>query len=109
MNQICFMDEIRFEEALKLIEAGETVKLKFVTLDVRRKTGGKIREFVGVITKPKHQRENNNAVLASSGKRNHYTNFTRNFYSVLNGHVTMDQRTVHLPLILEVNGRKMML
>ena len=103
------MDEIRFEEALKMIEAGEIVKLKFVTLDVRRKTGGKIREFVGVITKPKNQRTTNQAVLSSSKPRNHYTNFTRNFYTVLNGHITMDQRTVHLPLVLEVNGRTMML
>ena len=103
------MDEIRFEEALKMIEAGEIVKLKFVTLDVRRKTGGKIREFVGVITKPKNQRTTNQAVLSSSTPRNHYTNFTRNFYTVLNGHITMDQRTVHLPLVLEVNGRTMML
>lgn len=103
------MNEIRFEEALKLIESGATVKLKFVSLDVRRKTGGKIKEFVGVVTKPKEQRKANQAIVSTGKARNHYSNFTRNFYTVLNDRITMDQKTVHLPLILEVNGQKMML
>ena len=103
------MNEIRFEDALKLIESGATVKIQYVSLDIRRKTGGKVKEFVGVVTKPKEQRKTNQSIVSTGKARNHYSNFTRNFFTVLNDRITMDQKTVHLPLILEVNGQKMML
>lgn len=103
------MNEIRFEDALKLIESGATVKIQYVSLDIRRKTGGKVKEFVGVVTKPKEQRKTNQSIVSTGKARNHYSNFTRNFFTVLNDRITMDQKTVHLPLILQVNGQKMML
>lgn len=105
------MNVIRFEEAMHEALSGLPVKLKFVTFDHRRKTGsGQIREMEAVATQPINvaaEKKNTNSVKSTVA--NHKDHFTRAFYECIDGYPTSVIRKVHMELLLEVNGKKVML
>lgn len=95
-------------QALEIIESGKVVKLLYVPFDKKRKTGGgkKTLEEV-VITVPKSERDPSKATEMKAA--NHRKNDTRNFYRCINGVSTSSIVTVHIFLMLEVDGIKIML
>lgn len=104
------MNVITFENAIHLLESGSPVLVKYCTFDRRRKTGGKIKEQELVITRMEHERVSSEIAKQKSDKaQNHYDNFTRNCFQCINGQPTMSVKTIHLPLILEINKMRVML
>jgi hypothetical protein len=104
------MSVVRFEDAVKEIDTGSIIRLKYVTCDRKRKTGGEIREMDCVVTIPKEKRISaERAAKKTDRKQSHFENFTRNFYQCINGRPTMVIKKVHLVLVLELNGKKVML
>lgn len=93
---------------MDLIESGKVINITYVQLDVRRKTGGKIKSIEAVITKSKSVREATKVegVIAT---QNHYSNFTRNLYQCMEGEQTASVKKIHCHLLLEINGMKVML
>jgi hypothetical protein len=104
------MNFIRFEDAVKLIDSGELLKIQYVSLDLNRKTGGKLRTITGKVTKAKHERISAE-ILSNSEvkKKNHYTNFTRIFTLYMGERPTSAMKPVHLPLVLMLNDKRVML
>lgn len=104
------MNVIRFEEAMQEALSGLPVKLKFVTFDQKRKTGGQIREMQAVATRPTNvATEKNYTTPGKSAVANHKEHFTRSFFECIESHPTSVIRKVHMELLLEVNGKKVML
>lgn len=104
------MERITIKEALSIIDTGKTVSLSYVSYDKKRKTGGDLKFLPEVIvTNPK---ENSGAVqLNPNSERspNNFDNSTRNFYTCINGKPTSSLRKIHVFLILEIDGKKVML
>lgn len=104
------MNFIRFEDAVKIIDSGEVLKIQYVTLDLNRKTGGKLRTITGKVTKAKHERISaENLENSSVKKKNHYSNFTRIFTLYMGDRPTSSMKPVHIPLILMLNDKRVML
>lgn len=104
------MNVISFEDAIELLESGKPVWVRYVSYDKRRKTGGKIKDHELVITKMKSDRVSTEEAKKRTAKAsNHYDNFTRNCFQCIDGNVTMSVKTIHLPLILQINNLNMML
>lgn len=104
MNVICF------EDAIKLLESGQPILVRYVSYDKRRKTGGHIKEHEVMIIKKKSDHVPANVAKITSEKaQNHYDNFTRNCYQCIDGQPTMNVKRIHLPLMLQVNKMKVML
>jgi hypothetical protein len=104
------MNVIRFEKVVEAIDAGELVKIQYVSLDIMRKTGGKLRTITGKVTKQKTERSSIEAVQdLKVKKRNHYSNFTRIFTLYMGDRPTSSLKPVHLPLILMFNDKRVML
>lgn len=102
------MSTIRFEEAIDLIDSGAVVSLKYVSYDHKRKNGGVIKTLdEAVVTKQKSIRKSEAPKTAA--KSNHYENSTRNLFVCIEGKPTSAVRTIHLYLLLFVNGKKVML
>lgn len=110
--QICCMEMITIETALNTIDTGEVVSLTYVSFDKRRKTGGK-KKFLeqAVVTNPRKPKSELSPLNKSerSVSPNNKKNSTRNFRKCINGKPTNAIRKVHVFLILEVNGQKVML
>lgn len=104
MNVICF------EDAIALLESGKPVFVRYVSYDKRRKTGGAIKDHELVITKMVKDRVPAAEARKRSEKaQNHYDNFTRNCFQCIDGQITMSVKTIHLPLMLQVNNLNVML
>lgn len=104
------MNVMNFEEAVKLIDSGEILKIEYVSLDLNRKTGGKLRVITGRVTKPKIERNSTeNLQKSSAKKRNHYSNFTRLFNLYMGERQTAAIKPVHLPLVLKINDKRVLL
>lgn len=99
------------EQALKIIDSGELCSLKYVSFDKRRKTGGKLKSFEEA--RVTNIRKDWNDKIPSGSKKgtapSHVASSTRNFYLCINGNITSAIRKVHIFLILELNGKKIML
>lgn len=101
---------MRLVEALEFIEtAQEPFTLRFVTVDRKRKTGGKVREWEGCRLSGRQKRRGTTAVGISGEQASnmpaHYANGTRNVV-VGNG---SQRRKVHIWLLLALNGKKIVL
>lgn len=104
------MNMISFEDAIKLIDSGEVVKLQYVSLDLNRKTGGKLRTITGKVTRSKTERAASSSLVISAIKRkNHYANFTRLFSIYMGDRQTAAMKPVHLPLVLMINDKRVLL
>jgi len=103
------MNVIRFEEALKIIESGSPVRLRYVSFDRRRKSGGQIKEHEVMLSRERKDWLTPDQSRSASSTQNHYEHFTRNFYQCIDGKQTMSIKTIHLPLILQVNEKLVML
>jgi len=100
---------MKLAEALKIIESGKPFSCKVVTFDKKRGTGGKIREFAEVVYSQPEKSEQVPSSVAKPKAANHYDNFTRNVLICMNGIPSSVIRKLHLSLLLEVNGKKVML
>lgn len=95
-------------EALEIMNSGAPFTCKYVSFDRKRKTGGELKTDTLVITSlPEIEREKKPAT--ESKAQNHYQNATRNFFVVADNVVTSVIRKVHIILVLEINGNKLML
>lgn len=105
------MNEIRFEDAMRVVLSGNPVRLKYVSFDKKRKTGGQIKEMEAVATQPENQQREPSpkSNVTATRTANHFDHFTRNFNQCISGEPTTAIRRVHLELLLEVNGKKVML
>lgn len=92
------------------MNTGEKFSIKYVTYDANRRSGGKIREWPIVRLSTKEERQ-----AASSGtakkKRNpnHYKHATRSFVVYNGEQSTGGLKKFHIYLLLEVNGKKVVL
>ncbi len=103
------MNHIRFEKVVEAIDAGELVKIQYVSLDIMRKSGGKLRTITGRVTKAKTERTETQKIQdLKVKKRNHYSNFTRIFTLYMGDRQTSSLKPVHLPLILMFNDKRVM-
>lgn len=104
------MDVISFENAINLLESGKPVTVRYVSYDKRRKTGGKIKDHQVVITRMKSDRVTPEEARKKSDKaQNHYDNSTRNCFQCIDDEITMSVKTIHLPLMLQINNMDVML
>lgn len=106
------MEVMNLQQVLDVFNSGEVFSVRYVSLDKKRKTGGKIIEMKSVVC-PKIKRNStvteSKKVSVSKGTKNHFANATRTVQKVADGHVTSAVKSVHIFLILEVNGKKMVL
>ena len=104
------MEVLNLQQVLDVFNSGEVFSVRYVSLDKKRKTGGKIIEMKSVICpKRKPNAPKSTKVSTSNGTKNHFDNATRTVQKVADGHVTSAVKSVHIFLILEVNGKKMVL
>ena len=94
--------------ALAIINSGAPFRCSYVSFDKKRKTGGALKNETLVITSaPDSERKQQPETVSKA--QNHHENATRNFYVVADNVVTSVIRKVHIILILEINGNKLML
>ena len=108
------MSMIKLNQVLKIMQAGEIFSMSFVTLDVKRKTGGKIRQIdeARIIQKQPKLRSDFKP-SEDTGKYeprlkknpNHWTNCTRSFKIIVDGIESSSIRKVHIFLITKFNGK----
>lgn len=92
---------------MKIVDSGELFDVVVVSYNKENKTGGKVKKYVSVCTKPRH-----GEVKVSKKKRKdpeHKSNATRNLYQYIQNLPTSTIRKIHIFLIIEVNGQKVML
>lgn len=106
-----FASSVRLSEALELMEQApeEGFSLRFVQADVARGTGGKIVEWhhcrLSRSRAERKARAGDRSVPGPAAPSQQYENGTRNVVVGRSSQV----RTVHVWLILAVNGRKVVL
>jgi hypothetical protein len=106
------MQTVDFGSMISLIDSGERVKIEYCTYDETRKTGGKLRTIEGRVTKKKAEQapaEILRETTSAKSKRNHYFNFTRIFIVMMGEKETSVLKPVHLPLVLKINDKRVML
>lgn len=93
-------------EALDVIESGNIFSCLVVSYDASRKTGGNKKYYEQLV----HPKDPNLSAKPSESKaQNHYVNATRNCLVCVDGEPTSVIRKIHIFLLLEVNGEKVML
>jgi hypothetical protein len=92
--------------ALKIIESGEIFSCKVVSFDAARKKGGEIKSYSQLMTSKGDPIE---IKPTKSVAQNHFNNSTRNCSVCADGQPTSMVRKIHIFLLLEVNGQKVML
>lgn len=104
------MATILFEEAIKLIDSGEIVTVEYISYDKQKRTGGKLNTISGKVTKPSEERTEKNILVASTvKKRNHHFNFTRLIRVYMGDRETAVFKPIHLPLLLKINDKRVLL
>lgn len=106
------METIDFGSMISLIDSGERVKIEYCSYDETRKTGGKLRTIEGRVTKKKAEQAPaviQQETVSAKSKRNHYFNFTRIFILMMSEKETSVLKPVHLPLILKINDKRVIL
>lgn len=95
---------IKLNDALKQMETGKPFSMTFVTLDVKRGTGGKLSEVDECILVQKKAAA---TAPMRKPKRNpeHWTNQTRGFKRLVAGYPTSSVRKFHIFLITKFNGQ----
>ena len=99
---------MNLSEALKVTESGEIFSCKVVAFDHKRKTGGHIKFYPELV----HSKSTDFIIPSTKSEtkaQNHFENATRNFLKCANGQPTSVVRKIHIILMLEVNGQKVML
>lgn len=101
---------ILFNEAIKLIDSGAVVKLEYVSFDQRQKKGGRLRYIVAKVNIASSERKSADLVAdAGVSRKNNYSNFTRRMVVMAGETVSSVYKTVHLPLILKINDKRLLL
>lgn len=99
---------MNLKEALDIIDSGEVFSLRIVSFDKARKKGGKIK-FYSELKNSTPKGERTNAPKLQTKFKNHYENSTRTCFQCIDKVETASMVTIHIYLILEVNGEKLML
>lgn len=112
------MEIITVKQCLKVIETGLPFTAVRVTYDRRRKKGGKKEEIEAIFLvkakrpavdglRPPTKMEEKKLQLETSRRNpNHKKWFTRNVALAVNGVASSEIRTIHPPLFLTFNGKK---
>ena len=101
------MESMTIEEMVTLVDSGAACSLKYVSFDLKRKTGGKVK-CVPELVVTRQKSERSKQLDPAAPRSNHYQNFTRNFFTCISGQPTANVTTIHLYLVLEINGIKVM-
>lgn len=113
-------------DMLEVMETGRAFSCLAVSYDVKRKTGGKVLHYPEAVLvqaskeakanarrtlTPAEQRamEARNAAGGTPRNPHHRRFYTRNIRILQDGQPTMIQRKVHPPLIIEFNGKRVLL
>lgn len=99
---------MNLKEALNIIDSGEVFSLRIVSFDKARKKGGKIK-FYSELRNSTPKGERINPPTLQMKHKNHYENATRTCFQCIDKVATASLVTIHIYLILEVNGEKLML
>lgn len=112
------MEVIRLDEMLAEMEKGNPFSIKFVSFDKQRKSGGEIKTIDKcVLTRTKGERKqhlgNEKFQKVVRGKRtknpNHFHNSTRAVQLMIGDVLTESVKKFHFYLVLEFNGKKLIL
>lgn len=102
-----------FKRISDYLNTGQPFTCKVISYDRRRKSGGDVNEYEGVLVQRSgrgrtavEQMKAELVELDSIDKRspNHRHWHTRNIRLLANGHPTSTIKKIHLPLIVEFNG-----
>lgn len=104
---------------LKVMESGNPFSIRFVTYDKQRKKGGEVREYPEAVLNqreislesPRKPFDSSDSSITHRKKHqpNHYKNATRALRILINGNKTETIVKFHIFLVLEFNGKKMIL
>lgn len=112
-DNLCGMVQtIMFEDAMKLLESGKVCSLRYVSFDKQRKSGGKLK-FIheAMLTVPRSTDgtfKHDPVEVKRERQPAHPANGTRNFYKCIDGQITMTIRKIHVDLIVEIDGKRVM-
>lgn len=102
------MQTIDFKSAIKIINRGEKFSFQCVTYDKDRKRGGDIftaLEAVVCSSKTNTKTSSPNKPI----KPNHIQHLTKNVELLVDGVKTGQVRKIHLPLLISINGKKVVI
>ena len=115
------METVTISEMLEAMNTGLPFSVSFVSYDKQRKKGGEIKYYKEVVlnadVKDKkflEQTQRANSLLSKerggvSKNPHHYENSTRTFRVCVNGCKTSTVKKLHIFLVLEFNGKKLIL
>jgi len=115
------METITMSEMLKAMNTGLPFSFSFVSFDKKRKTGGEIKRYKEVVlnadttnkettpAKVKTESQPLKNRVGVSRNPHHFENSTRTFRICVNGCKTATVKKFHIFLVLEFNGKKLML
>jgi hypothetical protein len=109
------MGTVTIKEMLQEMNSGRVFSISFVSYDKQRRRGGEVKEYPSAVLlrtdndtiKPKN--DNKKGSVGSSTPPKHYEHATRAFRVVLNGVETSAIKKFHLFLVLQFNGKKLVL
>jgi hypothetical protein len=108
------MGTITVKEMIEVMEKGSIFSITFVTYDKQRKSGGELRHYptCKLTTKAIQDDTTKPSVSKSTAKNarsSHFEHSTRAFNVVIGDAVTHTVKKFHLFLVLEFNGKKLIL
>lgn len=107
------MDAVTLSEALKIIESGAIFNVKVVSFDKKRTAqNGRVLHFTEARKESAHQKAMMDAPARGGAKTktpSHYEHFTRNIRIYYANAPTMKVVKIHPLLIMEINGKKLLL
>jgi hypothetical protein len=97
-------------EAIEIIQSGDIFSCTVISCDLKRETGGKIKHYQQAVIcdkyDSKHAKRHKERI---TGEEYIQESYTRNIYVVADSHVTSIIHSLHLLLLIDVNGEKVML
>lgn len=103
------METITLDQAVKIFDSGEVFSVRFVKFDAKRQTGGDVREYKSVRASRPKLSNRSNSFPSAKKNQNHFDNFTRNVFLVLDGYTTTVVKKIHLLLVLKINDKILIL
>lgn len=112
------MEIITIKQCLRVIETGEPFTATSVAYDRQRKKGGQIKEIEAIflvrqkqpavdgLRSPTEMEKKKQQLAEVKRNPNHKKWYTRNVALAVNGVASSEIRTIHPPLFLTFNGKK---
>ena len=104
------MELISLSDVLTEMKSGNLFKIKFVSYDKKRKTGGHFKEFQAKLNIKKNKKNTSPSDYIQPERKtknpNHFKNATRSLKIFVDGIDTGNIKKCHIFLITEFNGKK---